>query len=337
MNISFFEEKPLLSDLDFPCEILEKCATIDIHDLNNLIVYGASSCGKTTKIYAFLASLFDKRVYDLKNIIFEEDRKTIIYKASIFHIEVDCIQIANNDRFFIQNFIKTYSESKNIGLDIPKIIYFKNANHLSDQSQMTLRKIIENGINTSKFIFEINNISSFLSALVSRGLLIKIKPPSIQEVHNCIKKIYSKQNIEYDEKSITAIIEECNKTSKTINLKKIFGYLQYKRVTNEPFVFLHHSQFEELIQLILNKKQSFILLKKVRDMINEMHINLVSMEELLLFIYNRLSNIYKENDEILYSLMEITVETDIEMKKGNKLCIHLEHYVIAIIDLLHGK
>jgi len=68
-----------------------------------------------------------------------------------------------------------------------------------------------------------------------------------------------------------------------------------------------------------------------------MHINLVSMNELLLYLYNRLCAIYKENDEMLYSLLEITVETDIEMKKGNKLCIHLEHYVIAIIDLLHGR
>jgi DNA polymerase III delta prime subunit len=337
MNISFFEEKPLLSDLDFPCEILEKYATVDVHDMNNFIVYGLPSSGKTTKVYAFLASLFDKRVYDLKNNIFEEDRKTIVYKASIFHIEVDCIQIANNDRFFIQNFIKSYSESKNIGLDIPKIIYFKNANHLSDQSQMTMRKIVEKGSNTAKFIFEINNISSFLSALISRCLLIKIRVPSMVDMHNCIKKMHSKQNIEYDEKLMTAIIEECNKTSQTMNLKKIFGYLQYKRVSNQPFVFLYHSQMEELIQLIVNKKQSFVLLKKVRDSINEMHINLVSMNELLLYLYNRLCSIYKENDEMLYSLLEMTVETDVEMKKGNKLCIHLEHYVIAIIDLLHGK
>lgn len=337
MNITFFETKPLLSDLDFPCETLNKYSSVKIDDLNNLIICGLPAIGKTIKIYAFLATLFDKKVYDLKNIIFEEDRKTIVYKASIYHIEVDCIQIGNNDRFFIQNFIKSYSETKNIGLDIPKIIYFKNANNLSTQSQMILRKIIENGCQTARFIFEINNISAFLSALISRCLLIKIKTPSIIEVHECIKKMHLKNNIIIDDNTITSIITECNKTNYTINLKKIFGYFQYKTITNEPFVFLYHSQFDELLQLILNKKQSFVILKKIRDLINEMHINLVSMEELLLFIYNKLAEVYKDNNEMSYALLEITVESDINMKKGNKLCIHLEHYVISVIDLIYNN
>ena len=71
MNISFFEDKPLLSDIDFKLDLLNNLSKITVDELLNLIFYGYSSCGKTTKIYALLATIFDKRVYDLKNMIFE--------------------------------------------------------------------------------------------------------------------------------------------------------------------------------------------------------------------------------------------------------------------------
>ena len=67
-----------------------------------------------------------------------------------------------------------------------------------------------------------------------------------------------------------------------------------------------------------------------------MYINTVSMEELLLFLYNKLMIIYKDDINIINNIIKLTIECDLLLKKGNKECIHLELYVISIIELLQN-
>ena len=336
MNISFFEDKPLLSDIDFKLDLLNNLSKITVDELLNLIFYGYSSCGKTTKIYALLATIFDKRVYDLKNMIFEEDRKTINYKASIYHIEIDPIQLGSNDRFFLQTFLKSYTETRNIGLDIPKIILIKNANMLSKQSQFILRKMIEKTSLTAKYIFELSNLSDFISPLLSRCLLIRVKLPSKEEIKLCIKNFSSKKGYILEDNIINDIIDNSNIIDNNYNLKKIFGYLRYYLLTNKKFKLLYYDNFLEIFNYITNKKISFITLQKIRDLINEMYINLVPMNELLYYLFEKLYKLYSNNNKILFSLLEITIECNKNIIKGNKDCIHIELYIISVIDLLHN-
>jgi DNA polymerase III delta prime subunit len=77
MNISFFDDKPNIDELDFKLNILENFKNIKIDELNHLLFYGIPTSGKTVKIYALLSSIFDKKVYDLKNVIFEDKKFTI--------------------------------------------------------------------------------------------------------------------------------------------------------------------------------------------------------------------------------------------------------------------
>ena len=336
MNISFFDDKPNIDELDFKMDFLNKFKTTDFESMPNLLFYGVPTSGKTTKIYALLASIFDKKVYDLKNISYEEDRKTITYKSSIYHIEINPLILGSNEKMFIQTFLKSYIETRNIGLDIPKIILIKNANMLSKQSQLSLRKLIEKNSLTSKFIFEISNISYFNEALVSRCLLIRVILPKIDDIKLCIKNFSNRHNINITDVTINNIITESNKISNIINLKKIFGFYRYHIITKNNFKYLYYDKFEEILNLIIAKKISFVNLQKIRDIINEMYINLISMDELVMFIFNNISDIYKDNLNFLYSLIDLTTYCDINLKKGNKDCLHLESYIVSIIDLIHN-
>jgi len=337
MNISFFEDKPLVKDLDFNNKLIENISNWNVNDLINLVIYGRSATGKTTQIYALLASILDKKVYDLKNVVFEEDRKVINYKSSIYHIEIDPTQLGSNDRFFIQSFLKLYTETINIGLNIPKIILFKNADLLSKQAQMQLRKIIENTSLTSRFIFEVTNISEFSPPLLSRCLKVRIQTPNKNEITKCIKNFCLKRNYNIDEITINEIINNSNKISEFINLKKIFGFLKYYLVTNKQFNFLYYDIFYEILNFINSKKIYFITLQKIIEYINEMYINLVPMNELLFFIYNQISKNNISNNNFQNELLEITILCDNRLKKGNKDCLHLEHYIISIIHLICNK
>jgi DNA polymerase III delta prime subunit len=336
MNLSFYDDHPTLDDLDFKYDLIKNIPKVNINELVNLLFYGLPGSGKTTKIYALLSSIFGKNVYDLKNIEYEEDRKTMIYRASVYHIEINTITLGSNEKLFIGSFLKTYSETKNIGLNIPKIILIKNADLLSNQSQMALRKIIEKTSSSAKFIFEVSRLSKISEPLLSRFLLLRVTMPPKEDILLCLKKFSNSRNIIISDEDLNSIIDNSCKISRIYNLKKIFGFYRYNITTNKKFELLYYNDFIEIYNIINNKKISFISLQKIRDIVNEMYINLIPMEELLIFLFEKFCIQFNNNNKLLDKLINITVKCDNNLKKGNKECIHLEFYIISIIELIHS-
>ena len=340
MNISFFDDKPFLEDLHFKMDKLLAFKSVSIDELNNLLFYGVPGSGKTTKIYALLASIFNnKKVYDLKNIVFEEDKKTIVYKASIYHIEIDAVNLASNEKLFIQSFLRGYVENRNIGLDIPKIVFIKNADKMSIQSQLSMRKIIERNTYTVKFIFEISQYDKFSEPLKSRCLCIRVPMPKIEDIKLCLQKYSELKKYEITDDEINTIIQNNNIITYKYNLKKIFGHYRYFIITRKHFHFLYYDYFNEIIELI-NKKASFTSMSKIRELINDMYINLVSMEDLIEYVfyttYNKnINNKNINNKDFIIKLINLYSETDHRLNKGNKECLHAEYFIISVISLLY--
>jgi hypothetical protein len=334
MNISFFDDKPNLDELDFKDDFIYKYKNIKIDEMSNLLFYGLPHSGKTIKIYAFLCSIFNKKVYDLKNMIFEEDRKTMNYKSSIYHIEINPLTLGSNEKLFINSFLKIYIETRNVGLDIPKIILIKNANHLSVNSQMAFRKFMEKNYKTCKFIFEITNLSNFLEPIKSRCLLFRVKMPKIDDIKNCLKNMSIRKNISISDDLINKIIDNSNKLSLLIDLKKIFGFYTYYIFTNKHFNYLYYDKLNEIVNYINNKKISFVIIQKIRDLIGEMYINLVPMEELILFIYTELSKLHSNNELFLHNILHMTNICYNNIQNGNKDTIHVEYYIVSVIELI---
>jgi DNA polymerase III delta prime subunit len=345
MTISFFEEKPNLHELDFKLDILHKFSILHIDEINNLLFYGPKGSGKSIKIYAFLASLFDKKIYEIKNMCHEAEKKQMNYKSSIYHIEIDIEVLGSNERLFIHSFIKPYIETRNIGLDIPKIIVMKNADLLSNLSQMMLRRLIEKNYSSVRFFFEANSLSKLSSPIISRFLLIRIKTPSDESIKVALNNFISRNCKELYEDTLTKnnaieyILSESNKIDNKQNLKKIFGFLRYYIATKKHFHFLYYDKFEELFDFILQKKISFVNFQKIRDIIHELYINNVASSEILNYLFQKITNhkLYKSNNDFIEAALEITITCDINLKKGNKECLHIESYIISIIDLIHTK
>lgn len=336
MNISLFDLKPTMDDLDIKSNFLNRLKNIKFENLLNLVIYGIPGTGKTTQIYAFLASILDTKVYDLKNIYFEDDKKITIYKSSIYHIEIDSISLGSNEKNFVQNFLKSYIETKNIGLGINKLILIKNAHLLSKQTQLSLRKILEVSMSTSRFIFEVSHLSNFAECLLSRCFLIRIPVPKIQDVKLCLINYSKKINFKINNSQIDEIINESTKIDDYINLKKVFGFYRYSMFTKKKFSFLYYEKFDEIINYMTNKKISFVILQKIRDIVNELYINLIPMKELLFYLFNKIFELNK-TDDFRYKLIELTSNCDTLLNNGNKDCLHLEYYIVSIIDIINNK
>ena len=135
-------------------------------------------------------------------------------------------------------------------------------------------------------------------------------------------------------KKINEIINDTLKNCSIINLKKIFGFYRYYIITKTKFKFLYYDNFNEIFNLINNKKISFISLQKIRDIVNEMYINLVSMQELFIFLFDKCIDIFKNNSILFDEFLKESIKVDHNLKKGNKECLHLEYYIISIIEMI---
>jgi DNA polymerase III delta prime subunit len=336
MNFSFSEKKLFLNELDFKNDILDRLLKNDIDSMPNLLIYGSKCSGKSTFINAFFASVFDKKFYDTKNITIELDRKIFNYKSSIYHIEFCAKEFGTNDKIFIHDFLKSYIETRNIGLDIPKIVIIKNASNLSSIAQMGLRRIIEKNYYTSKFVFEIDQLSSFEEPIKSRCLNIRIKIPCYEEIKKSIIKMIKEDNINVDNSFIDRIINESIEYNNTkhYNLKKIYGKYYYYKYTQKEFLYIYDEKVEELIQIIQTKKILMTNLDKIRDLINELYINLYPMKKLIFHAYFYFINKYSNNRKIIEKIIDLTIKTDLNICKGNKECIHVEFFFIALHEIL---
>ena len=343
-NYSYSDTKPNLDELDFPNPVLHKLRHFNINDMYNILFYGHKSSGKKTCLYAFLATILDKRIYDVKNLVFEHDKKTYYYKTSIYHLEFNPLEFNFNDKNFINFFLKTYIESPNVLFQIPKIVVIKNADHLSQLSQMALRRIIEKNNITARFIIELNHLSSFPEPLLSRFLKVRVSCPSADAIKQSLYKMMQNDRITDSDKGggrevfIDKIIEAgCfYEDIPLYNLKKIYGLYNYYKFTKKIYVNVNDEKVLELIQIIHSKKLLMGNLEKIKDLIHQLFINLYPMKQLINDIYNFIvqKHSFSILDELFQKITDLTIECDVNINKGNKEAIHVEYYLVALYEIL---
>jgi len=81
--------------------------------------------------------------------------------------------------------------------------------------------------------------------------------------------------------------------------------------------------------------------QKYKKIINKfVDINNITKNPTLIFFFQNYHFIElysnKNNLEFIYKLIDLTCICDKNLKNGNKDCLHLEHYIISIIDLIHN-
>ncbi len=335
---SFIETQPKLVDLDFKNELLENLASNNnIFELPNLIFYGMNGSGKSIKIYAFLSSLLNtNEIYDIRTKIYEEDRKEIFYRYSPYHIEFSPLDLASYENIFFNGFLKEYIQTLNIGLQIPKIVYIKNAENLSFNSQSALRRMMEKCSDTCRFIFECTNLSGVIEPIRSRCLLIRISFPKYGEIKESMIKISKKNfNKELSEEEIDKIFEISKNFN--YNLKHINGILRCYLITNEMMKLSYIDKIEEILEYLYNYKNiTNNQIERIRELVSELYIQLIPSNEIMYYIFKNIINKYKNNIEFCYMFLDMYTKQNINMELGNKKSIHLESYIINILYLMNN-
>jgi replication factor C subunit 2/4 len=200
-------------------KIVENCKNNKMVMIPNLLFYGLPGTGKTTTILAFCNELFGPKY--IKDRVLEINassqrgidniRNTVMKFArySINNFEVD----RNNDK--MKKYFKKYP--------VPpfKIIILDEADALTMEAQTSLRKIMEDYSNNTRFCIICNYYEKIIKPLVSRCIYMNFNPINNIKAQKYLKIIMKKENLNINDQKIEELLAHNNG-----DLRKIINTLQ---------------------------------------------------------------------------------------------------------------
>lgn len=155
---------------------------LEIDDLNTLFV-GSTGSGKTTLLYALLREYYG---FSKTDQIPEND---ILFVNNIKDQGIN----------YYRNEMKTFCQSCSSIYGKKKMIIIDDIDSINEQSQQVFRNYIDKYKHNVHFISVCTNIQKVIESIQSRVHIIKIEPPTINELENIMNYITNKEGIEIDE------------------------------------------------------------------------------------------------------------------------------------------
>lgn len=213
--------------------------------LSNFIFYGPPGTGKTSTILAVVDKLYGQSSnYMIMNINASENRGV------------------NTIRKEIHKFVS----SKHIfcfdgGEDKYKLVILDEADAMTNNSQILLRKIIDDYSVNVKFCLICNYIEKIDPSLQSRFIKFKFTPLNKQIILDRIKIILDKENVIADEEGINLIIKNSNG-----DMRNILNIVQSIHMTNG---IIDKKSVEECSSNIDEEQMNFIISTCVNESVGD--------------------------------------------------------------------
>lgn len=181
-------------------------------NIPHLLFHGPPGTGKTTTILAFARELynysFDKNVLELNA---SDDRGIAVVRTQILQ------------------FVKTVTTDNPLHVKY-KLIILDEADAMTIDAQIALRKIIEDYSDSTRFCFICNYINKITYPIISRCVTFKFNSINGDNIFNHLKSIAQIENLLIKDDIIVAIVE-----TSLGDLRKAIGLLQninyYQRIS----------------------------------------------------------------------------------------------------------
>jgi len=172
-----------------------------IENTPHLLLYGPPGTGKTSTIMALSRETYGKNV------------KTMVLEMN-----------ASDDRGVgvVRTMIQSFVETKGIVLDgnhSIKLIILDEADAMTVDAQIALRRIIEKNTLSVRFCICCNFVNKIIPALQSRCTKFRFSGVAVKDIRDKIVDVISKESVNIDNDAVDAIVSMSNgDTRKAINI-----------------------------------------------------------------------------------------------------------------------
>lgn len=273
------------------------------NDVPNLILIGDNGSGKKT-----IAKLIAEK--------YQEDKYYILFIDSNMNKNRDVIQ--TNKKETANYDVLSFAQKKCIK---KKIVIINNFEELDEESQHSLRNIIEKYNKTTAFILLANIKDKIIEPLQSRILIFNIEKMTTENICNIlynILKIKEKEiNLKLTNPQLNEILNIICIFSKN-NIKSAINYLEFFSYAAEPtldnfFIMFNIPSFSKIKQMILDTKD-IKTLNNSYLILNELLFKGHSPIDILQIIINLLTHYdinLKNKEKYIEYITEIYVKMDI--------------------------
>ena len=252
------------------------------NDIQNFLFYGPAGCGKTT-----------------------------LAKLIVNNLDCDFMYINASDERGIDTIRDKVSGFASAASFKPlKVIILDEADFITIQGQAALRNVIETYSRTTRFILTCNYVERIIDPLQSRCQVLKIIPPSKQDIAKHISGILEKEEVLHTIEDIKLLVNQfypdLRKMLNTAQLSNKDGELKI-----DKSVIVSSNYMIQVVKELSNPKPNF---NEIRQIIANANIH--DFEELYRFLYDNAS-VYVPGNEGMVAIYtnEYTYQSNFRLDK----------------------